>query len=140
VVEAAAGQRLQSGHAYIAPGHLHLELDSQLRVVLNTDPPVKHCRPSVDVLFHCVARQCSAEALGVILTGMGDDGADGALAMKKAGAQVIAQDEESSLVYGMPRAAFEAGATTRVLSLEKIKTLLADVAHQRAAEDKKAQL
>ena len=127
VIEAAAGMKLKAGHAYLAPGHHHLELDSQLRVVLTSDAPVKHCRPAVDVLFKSVAKQCGPRALGIILTGMGDDGTDGALAMKKAGAQIVAQDEESCLVYGMPRAAFEAGATTSVLSLEQIKKHLAGI-------------
>ncbi len=127
VQEAVAGQTLQLGHAYIAPGHSHIEIDAHMRVVLNTDPPVKHCRPSVDVLFASVARQCGATALAIVLTGMGDDGADGSLAMKRAGACIIAQDEETSLVYGMPRAVVAAGAATRVLSLDQIKSVLVDV-------------
>lgn len=134
VVEPVAGQDLQPGHAYLAPGHHHLELDAQMRVMFNPDPPVKHCRPSVDVLFQSVAKQCGAHALGIILTGMGDDGAAGALAMKRAGSCVIAQDEASCLVYGMPRSVVEAGAATRVLSLDQIKNLLVDLACKRTAE------
>jgi two-component system chemotaxis response regulator CheB len=134
VVEAVAGQKLQPGYAYIAPGNQHMELDAHLRIVLNSDAPVKHCRPAVDVLLHSVAKQCGDSALGIVLTGMGDDGSAGALAMKKAGAQVVAQDEASCLVYGMPRAVVEAGAATDVLSLDKIKRLLGDVARRRATK------
>ena len=76
--------------------------------------------PSVDVLFHTVAKQMGSNAVGVILTGMGRDGASGMVAMRNAGAPTIAQDEASCVVYGMPRAAFEAGGAERVLPLNKI--------------------
>jgi two-component system chemotaxis response regulator CheB len=113
VCEAAHNQNVESGHVYIAPGGHHLELvrrGSILQCSLNEGPQVSGHRPSVDVLLSSVARAVGSNAVGVILTGMGRDGADGLLAMRKAGCPTFGQDEKTSLVYGMPRVAFEIGA------------------------------
>jgi two-component system chemotaxis response regulator CheB len=116
VCEAAHNQPIESGHVYIAPGDHHLEVvksGSSLSCRLHDGPTVSGHRPSVDVLFHSVARVMGARAVGVILTGMGRDGAEGLLAMRNAGCMTLGQDEATSLIYGMPRVAFETGAVTR---------------------------
>jgi two-component system, chemotaxis family, protein-glutamate methylesterase/glutaminase len=113
VHEAAPDQPVERGNAYIAPGAYHLELarrGSALYCSLNQSPLVSGHRPSVDVLFTSVARTVAPRAVGVILTGMGRDGANGLLAMRKAGCATLGQDEGTALVYGMPRVAFEIGA------------------------------
>jgi two-component system, chemotaxis family, protein-glutamate methylesterase/glutaminase len=113
VQEAVHDQPIEQGNVYIAPGAHHLELARRgggLRCSLNQGPPVSGHRPSVDVLFESVARTVAPRAVGVILTGMGRDGAKGLLAMRKAGCITIGQDEGTALVYGMPRVAFEIGA------------------------------
>ena len=97
----------------IAPGGKHMRLEKRqgkLRVVIEETPPRNRHRPSVDVLFDSVAQTMSNKAIGIILTGMGADGAQGLLNMKTAGARTIAQDEASSVVYGMPREAVKLGA------------------------------
>jgi two-component system, chemotaxis family, protein-glutamate methylesterase/glutaminase len=112
VTEAAHGERLQSGHAYVAPGNWHLSVArvaQHLEVRVAQDEPVNRHRPSADVLFHSVAKSVGAHAVGVLLTGMGRDGAEGLGALKRTGAFTIAQDRESSVVFGMPKAAIEAG-------------------------------
>ena len=96
-------------------------------VVLSDDERVNGHRPSVDVLFHSVAQEFGGESLGLLMTGMGEDGAEGLGAMKAAGALTIAQDEASSIVFGMPRAAIERGYANRVVSLEALPNTL--VAH-----------
>ena len=123
VVESRGGERLEPGHAYLAPGHSHLLIRRQgtgFVTELSRAEPVNRHRPSVDVLFDAVAEQVGAKALGVILTGMGKDGAQGLLRMKQAGSWTIGQDQDSCVVYGMPRAAAEAGALTEVAALEAI--------------------
>jgi two-component system chemotaxis response regulator CheB len=113
VSEATHNELVEHDHVYIAPGGLHLELVRQggaFRCSLSDAPPVSSHRPSVDVLFRSVARVAGSVAVGVILTGMGKDGAEGMLEMRKAGAITLGQDETSSLIYGMPRAAHEIGA------------------------------
>ena len=123
VCEPTDGQHIMAGHVYIAPGgrHLLVERDgARYRCRLNDGPPVnRHC-PSVDVLFRSVAQQVGPNAVGVILTGMGDDGARGLKEMHDAGAPTIAQDEHSSVVWGMPGAAVKVGAIDEVMSLDKI--------------------
>ncbi|MEW6020315.1 MAG: chemotaxis response regulator protein-glutamate methylesterase, partial [Pseudomonadota bacterium] len=112
VAEAWDGARLSPGHIYLAPGgesHLEVVGTTALSCRLRQDGPVSGHRPSVDVLFHSIAR-LNRPSLGVILTGMGRDGAQGLLAMRQAGARTLGQDESSCVVYGMPRAAFEIGA------------------------------
>lgn len=123
VVEAADGQRIQPGHAYVAPGsqHLTIALDRQgYRCVLSDGPLVSgHC-PSVDVLFRSVAQNAGNKAMGVLMTGMGRDGAEGLLEMRRAGAVTLGQSEASCVVYGMPRAAMEIGAVTAEMSIDSI--------------------
>ncbi|WP_304244450.1 CheB methylesterase domain-containing protein, partial [Gracilinema caldarium] len=114
---------LQAGTVYIAPGGYHMEIErrgASVFINLNQKERVHFQRPAVDVLFHSVAREVGKNALGILLTGMGRDGAEGLLAMKKAGAQTIAQDEASSIVWGMPRAAIELGAAGKVVSLDQV--------------------
>lgn len=123
ISEAEDGDRLDRGKVLMAPGGWHITLDKDHKgyfVRLQNSRQVKHQRPSVDVLFHSVAKTAAGNAIGVLLTGMGDDGADGLLAMKKAGAFTIAQDEATSVVFGMPGAAVERGATDVVAALEDI--------------------
>ncbi|MGF6722691.1 two-component system chemotaxis response regulator CheB [Paraburkholderia sp. GAS41] len=120
VKEAEHGERVLPGHAYIAPGHAHLLLarsGANYIAHLSDDPPVNRHRPSVDVLFRSAAQHAGKNAVGVILTGMGRDGAAGLLEMKKAGAYTLAQDEASCIVFGMPREAIALGAADEITSL-----------------------
>lgn len=123
VREAAEGDRVRAGLALIAPGDLHLSLrwsGDSYKVSLENTPPVNYVRPSVDVLFDSAARCAGLRAVTVLLTGMGKDGAEGMKRLRQAGAHTIAQDEETSVVYGMPRAAVELGAVDRILPLQQI--------------------
>ena len=124
VVEAQDGAALRPGHVHIAPGgarHLAVaEVPGGLQCRLVDSPPVNGHRPSVDVLFNSVAAKVGADAIGVILTGMGRDGAKGLLAIRDAGGRSVGQNEATSVVYGMPKAAFEIGAVERQLPLERI--------------------
>lgn len=123
VKEAQDGDTVHHGQVLIAPGNRHmLTSRSGARVLVNVvdGPPVCRHRPSVDVLFRSAAQQLGPNAVGILLTGMGDDGAQGLLEMRNAGAATIAQDEETSIVFGMPREAIARGAAGRVLPLGKI--------------------
>jgi two-component system chemotaxis response regulator CheB len=123
VTEAVDGEEVLAGKALIAPGGRHMLLQrvgATYVVRLKDLPAVNHHRPSVDVMMHSVAKAAGANAVGVILTGMGSDGAKGLLAMRTAGAHTIAQDEETSIVYGMPKEAAAVGAASEVLPLDKI--------------------
>jgi two-component system chemotaxis response regulator CheB len=123
VKEAQSNDRVVPGTALIAPGGRHLLLrrnGAQYFVEVMDGPLVNRHRPSVDVLFRSVAKAAGANALGVIMTGMGDDGAAGLLEMRKAGAQTLAQDEDSCVVYGMPREAVKRGAVGRTVPLSAI--------------------
>jgi two-component system chemotaxis response regulator CheB len=123
VCEATDGASLHPGKIYLAPGSAsHLELSGRqvLCCRLKNDETVNGHRPSVDVLFQSVARAANKNAIGVLLTGMGRDGAAGLKTMREVGATTIGQDEQTSVVYGMPRAAFEMGAVEQQLPLEKI--------------------
>lgn len=132
VKEAAHGERVLPGHAYVAPGHSHLLLKrsgANYVTELSQAPPVNRHRPSVDVLFRSAANCAGRNALGVILTGMGRDGAAGMLEMKQAGAWTIAQDEASCVVFGMPKEAIAAGGVDEVLPLSEIpRRLMAHLA------------
>ncbi|PWK76251.1 chemotaxis response regulator protein-glutamate methylesterase [Aminobacter sp. AP02] len=123
VSEAVDGAPLTTGHVYLAPGgatHLEVSGPGQLRCRLRSTDTVNGHRPSVDVLFASVAKATGSKAVGAILTGMGRDGAAGLLQMRQAGANTLGQDEATSLVYGMPRVAFEIGAVERQAPLDKI--------------------
>lgn len=123
VAEATEGEEVLAGKVLIAPGGRHMLLQrvgATYVVRLKDMPAVNHHRPSVDVMMHSVAKAAGANAVGVILTGMGSDGAKGLLAMRAAGAHTIAQDEETSIVYGMPREAAAIGGASEILPLEKI--------------------
>jgi two-component system chemotaxis response regulator CheB len=133
VKEAADGDRLVPGLALLAPGGRHLIVrkrgpDFVARVI--DGPLVSRHRPSVDVLFHSVARAAGASSIGVLLTGMGEDGADGLVEMKQAGAATVAQDESTSVVFGMAREAISRGAVDDVAAIEDV----ADVVIRRAVE------
>jgi two-component system, chemotaxis family, protein-glutamate methylesterase/glutaminase len=123
VKEAQDGDSVLTGHALVAPGGYHMALErsgARYTVRINQEAPVNRHRPSVDVTFASVARYAGANAVGVILTGMGGDGAKEMLTMKQAGAFTIAQDEESCVVFGMPKEAIKAGAVDKVLPLSEI--------------------
>jgi two-component system chemotaxis response regulator CheB len=129
VSEAKHNEEIEAGHAYIAPGSHHLELvrnGTHYACKLSDGPQVSGHRPSVDVLFRSAAQVAGRATVGVILTGMGKDGAEGLLALRQAGATTLGQDEASSLIYGMPRAAFERGAVMRQHSLQHMADAILD--------------
>eukprot|EP01034_Spumella_vulgaris_P033330 gene33331-41129_t len=123
VKEAQTGDRVTPGRALIAPGGKHMLLrrnGAQYFVEVMDGPLVNRHRPSVDVLFRSVAKCAGSNALGVIMTGMGDDGAAGLLEMRNAGAYTVAQDEASCVVYGMPKEAVKRGGVERTVTLDQI--------------------
>ena len=124
VRSAEEGDELAAGTVLVAKSNDHLTLDQNYRLRYDANPKEYAYRPSVDVFFHCVAQHWKGEAIGVLLTGMGRDGAEGLLAMRRAGHTTIAQDQASSAVYGMPRAAAELDAAQMVLPLTKIGPVL----------------
>jgi len=138
VREAVHGDRVLPGHVYLAPGgDMHMRLGrsgANYVIELEASEPVNRHRPSVDVLFNSAAVAAGKNAIGVILTGMGKDGAAGMLAMHRAGAHTIAQDEASCVVFGMPREAIAIGAADEVVALsaisERILTRLGDRGHR----------
>jgi two-component system chemotaxis response regulator CheB len=132
VMEARDGQPIQAGHAYIAPGSQHLLVmwDGAKHVCrLHDGPPVNRHKPAVDVLFRSMVASVGAAAIGVLLTGMGDDGARGLGELKEIGAPTLVQDEASSVVWGMPGAAWKAGAADEMLPLDAIAARLLALAH-----------
>ncbi len=120
----AGGEPVEGGIVQVAASDDHLRLTPERRLVYDAHPRDEIYRPSIDVFFHSVARHWNGNATGVLLTGMGRDGAAGLLALRQAGHATIAQDEASSAVYGMPRAAAELGAAGRILPLDKIAAAL----------------
>lgn len=136
VKEAEDGERVLPGHAYIAPGDRHMELTrsgANYQVKLNDGPAVNRHRPSVDVLFRSVAQFAGRNAVGVILTGMGNDGAAGMLEMHRAGAYTLAQNEASCVVFGMPREAIASGGVNEVVDLSQIsQRMLAQISAGQA--------
>lgn len=136
VKEAAHGDRVLSGRALVAPGGRHMSVlgsvVGQQSVLVSDGPLVSGHRPSVDVLFSSVARVLGREAVGVILTGMGADGSQGLLEMRRAGAATIAQDEKTSVVFGMPKEAIALGAVNEVLPLSLIATAMLRRSHAAA--------
>jgi len=133
VSEAVHGERILPGHAYIAPGGFHLSLGrngaNYVAIVDQTEPVNRH-RPSIDVLFNSAAQHAGKNAIGVILTGMGRDGAEGLLRMRQAGAYTLAQDEVSCVVFGMPREAINLGAANEVAPIEEMSQRV--MAHLRS--------
>jgi two-component system chemotaxis response regulator CheB len=123
VSEAADGARLAPGAVFIAPGDYHMRVrcdGGETRVKLDQSPPENSCRPSVDVLFRSVAETFGASAIVAVLTGMGQDGLRGAEVLKSTEAYVIAQDEASSVVWGMPGAVARAGLANCVIPLDSV--------------------
>jgi two-component system chemotaxis response regulator CheB len=123
VVESEGNERVLPGHAYIAPGHSHLLLKrsgANYMTELSKAAPVNHHRPSVEVLFRSVAQFAGKNAIGVMLTGMGKDGAIGMLEMRQAGSYNLAQDEASCVVFGMPREAIAVGAVDEVVPIQEM--------------------
>ena len=136
VREAANNDMVVPGVALIAPGNFHMVLrrsGARDHVGIKSGPAVHHQRPSVDVLFHSVAKQAGANALGVILTGMGGDGARGLASMRGAGAPTIAQDEASCVVFGMPKEAIRMGAAQQIVPLRAIAGRIIDMINERDA-------
>lgn len=134
VKEAEHNERILPGHAYIAPGHSHLlvkKSGAYYYTELSRAEPVNRHRPSVDVLFHSAAQVLGPNAVAVIMTGMGKDGAQGMLAMRRAGARTLAQNEATCVVYGMPKAAVDIGAATEVVPLPEIAARVLDLLGRR---------
>lgn len=137
IKEAADGDAVVPGQVLIAPGDRHLLLErlgSGYRVRIKEGPRVSRHRPSVDVLFRSAAQAAGASALGILMTGMGDDGAHGLLEMRNAGALTIAQDEASCVVFGMPKAAIDLGGAARVTALHRIAREVMDFAARSSLE------
>jgi two-component system chemotaxis response regulator CheB len=135
VCEAKDGQPILRGHAYLAPGERHLRVErngSHHRCRVTDDAPVNRHRPSVDVLFRSLAQEVGAKAIGVLLTGMGRDGAEGLGEMLAAGGATLAQDEETSVVWGMPGAACRIGAAQSVHPITQIASRIRGLVAQRS--------
>jgi two-component system, chemotaxis family, protein-glutamate methylesterase/glutaminase len=127
VKEAQSGDVLQAGRVLVCPGSRHMKVKRLPMgdvAVLNDEPRVHGHRPSVDVLFRSVAEEFGSQAIAVLMTGMGDDGAEGLGAVKQAGGMTVAQSEDSCVVFGMPKAAIERGYATRVVSLDVLSATL----------------
>jgi len=127
VIEASNGLILQPDHVYIAPGGIQMTVKRQAlgaRIELHDAPSENHCKPSVDYLFRGLAESFGGSALGIVMTGMGDDGARGLLQMRQAGAYTLVQDEASCTVFGMPRQALNLGAADQALSLDQLTQAL----------------
>ena len=126
VKAAAHGDALRPAVVLVAPGDHHMRLGNDGRIQLDREEPMHACRPAADALFESVARVAAAKAIGVLLTGMGRDGAQGLLEMRRAGAYTVAQDEASSVVYGMPQAAVALGGVDQILPLDAIGEFLTE--------------
>jgi two-component system chemotaxis response regulator CheB len=132
VETAQHGQTAKPGRVYLAPSGLHLRLAAQLRLELDPTPEVIH-RPSADVLFRSLAEHAGASAIGVLLTGMGEDGARGLLQIHRNGGRTVAQDEATCAVFGMPRAAHRLGAVSTLTPLQDIASAIRRAASELAA-------
>ena len=135
VKEAEEGERIVPGKVLIAPGDCHLEVtgtEGYCRTTLNVSDKVNGHMPSVDVLFNSVANNCCPRAVGIILTGMGRDGASGLLKMRQKGARTFAQDKTSSVVFGMPKEAYGNGGAEHLVPLENIVVSLVDILEEMA--------
>ena len=136
VRQAEDGALAEAGSIHIAPGNKHLTVERRHQgaiLRLSDDPPKNGHRPSVDVLFHSVAKEYGNNALAVIMTGMGRDGAEAMVEIRKRGGHTVGQDQETSIVYGMPRAAFELGAVERQASLSQIAQVVGELVSSGAA-------
>ena len=134
VKEGEDGEIVKPDCVYIAPGGLHMKLiklNEILKIKCFMAPHVHSCRPAVDILFNSVAELVGAASLGVILTGIGHDGAAGLLAMRKTGALTLGQDEATSAVYGMPRSAFECGAVMKQVPLNGMPLAITAIVNNR---------
>ena len=134
VVEAQDGMRIRPGTVYVAPGDYHMVVSRKNKakiIRLTQDPPVNSCRPAVDVLFKSVAEIYGERVVAVVLTGMGHDGFEGAKLLKQKGARIIAQDRQSSVVWGMPKLVAEAGIADRVIPLGNITPTIMELSGQR---------
>jgi len=130
VKEAEDGEPVKEGVAYLAPGDYHMEVkrENNSKVIrLHQGPPRNNCRPAVDVLFESLAEVYNGSALGLVLTGMGRDGEEGARRIKQKGGAILAQDAQSSVVFGMPRAVIESGLADEVLNLAEIPKRLREI-------------
>jgi two-component system chemotaxis response regulator CheB len=137
VVEAAAGMEVQPRHAYIAPGDYHMAVEkagTKVRIVLNQETPEHSVRPAVDVLFRSVADVYGARSIAVVLTGMGQDGLRGTERIHAAGGRIFAQDEATSVVWGMPSFIARAGLAEKVLPLDQVAVELARIAMGQKGE------
>jgi two-component system chemotaxis response regulator CheB len=129
VIEAKGGEVLKRGMAYIAPGDFHMLVEAhglELKTVVKPGPAVHYQRPAVDVLFHSATKLKNTPMVAALLTGMGSDGADGMVALRKAGAITIAEDEQSCVVFGMPKEAIARGGAVHVSTLLAMPKKLAD--------------
>src|SRR6202165_173025 len=140
VHEARSGDLLLAGRVLICPGNRHIMVRSMPRggmVVLSDRPPMNGHRPSADVLFHSVAQEFGLTAVGVIMTGIGDDGAEGLGAIKAAGGMTVAQSEDTGGVSGMPRAAIAKGYANKIVALEALSSfLVSQCGLERSEKDK----
>lgn len=120
IKEAEHGEAVYAGVVYLAPGDYHMEVSLDKKIRLTQDPPVEHVRPSVTVMMNSVVAAYGRNTLGVVLTGMGKDGAEGMAEIKRQGGSTLAQDEATSVIFSMPRAAIQKGVADQVLPLNKI--------------------
>jgi two-component system chemotaxis response regulator CheB len=127
VQEAANGDRLARGLVLLAPGDYHLQFGRAKQVELDQGPRRRHVRPAVDVTMESAVEYHGANVIGVVLTGMGDDGTDGARQIKEAGGIIIAEHESTSVVYGMPASVVRAGLADRVVPLPKVAATLVEL-------------
>jgi two-component system chemotaxis response regulator CheB len=136
VTEAVDGEVVINGHVYIAPGGMHLALEEiagRVMIRLTLEPPENFCRPAVDVLFRTAASIYGPRLLGIVLTGMGSDGAKGAMSISRAGGQIIAQDQATSLIWGMPGAVVRAGLAKKIVALGDVYQELYEHCRMRKA-------
>ncbi len=135
VKEGEHGEVIKENHVYIAPGGLHMELRKTAAGILQIRcfmaAPVHSCRPAVDILFKSVAELVGGEALGVILTGIGHDGTEGLVEMKAKGSPTLGQDEATSVVYGMPKSAFDRGAVDKQVPLDNMALAIMNILKSR---------